>query len=243
MKKENSFINTEEVAMKRYLILSFLIVFASLFLAGCKSDDDFNDNHDLSDEDVVETVDGDQTDAIPDDNDGGGETATAPPPNNYRWTHIISTGQTACYNNIGEIDCPSVGEPFFGQDGNYRVGVRSYDTSAGNGTVFDNVTGLRWQRGVATDLTWFQAKTYCQELHVGDTNWRLPTTVELKTLVDYDTSSPAIDSTAFPKTPSEWFWATETRHSPGAAWVIYFLDGFVEYTAQTNTYAVRCVEQ
>ena len=228
--------------MKRYVILSVLMVFAGIFLAGCKSDGDSNNNSN-ADEDGFETIDSDYTDPMLDNDDGSGETATAPPQNSYRWAHIISTGQTACYNNIGEIECPNIGEAFFGQDGSYRVGVRSYDTSAGNGTVFDNVTHLRWQRGTATDMTWFQAQTYCQELHVGETNWRLPTTVELKTLVDYGTSSPAIDSVAFPDTPSEWFWATETRHAPGAAWVIYFLDGFVEYTAQTNTYAVRCVEQ
>lgn len=226
--------------MKRYLILSLLIVFAGLFLAGCKSDENSNNNSN-TDEDGFETIDGDFDEIVPDENTG--ETAHTPPTNSYTWKYIINTGQTQCYNNVDEIDCPSVGEPFFGQDGSRRLGVRSYDTSADNGTVFDNVTHLRWQRGVATDMTWFQAQTYCQELRVGETRWRMPTTVELKTLVDYGASSPAIDSAAFPDTPSEWFWATETRHSPGAAWVIYFLDGFVEYTAQTNTYAVRCVER
>ena len=224
------------------LSLLFLVI-AMIFLSCDEKETTLNNS---TNDNVIETdgkVEAVNTDHIhinPNDDEKPAQTL---PLNRYKWSYIISTGQTACYNNIEEIDCPKIGEAFFGQDGSYKVGVRSYDTSSGDGTVFDNVTHLRWQRGVATDMTWFQAKTYCQELHVADKNWRLPTTIELKTLVDYGTSSPAIDSAAFPDTPSDWFWATEARNAANASWVIYFLDGFVEYTAQTNKYSVRCVER
>jgi len=32
---------------------------------------------------------------------------------------IPHTGETKCYDNTKEIVCPSVGERFYGQDGNY----------------------------------------------------------------------------------------------------------------------------
>ncbi len=223
--------------MRRFLFIGALLT-AFLFV-GCNSDDSSGGSG-VTDQDIPETVDVDQ-DEIPDEDVE--EHSGTLPANRYVWKYIINTGQTKCYNNETEIECPKVGQLFFGQDGNYRVGVRSYDYSSGDGTVIDNATHLRWQRGFATDMTWYQAKTYCQELRVGDTRWRLPTAVELKTLVDYGRSSPAINTSAFPNTPNEWFWATEARNADNSSWMVYFLDGFVEYTAKTNKYAVRCVER
>ena len=58
---------------------------------------------------------------------------------------VPDTGQTTCYDAAGTvIDCPSPGEPFHGQDGNYTINAPSY-TDLGNGVVRDNVTGLHWE--------------------------------------------------------------------------------------------------
>lgn len=58
---------------------------------------------------------------------------------------VPDTGQTTCYDAAGTvIDCPSPGEPFHGQDGNYTINAPSY-TDLGNGVVLDNVTGLHWE--------------------------------------------------------------------------------------------------
>ncbi len=69
------------------------------------------------------------------------------------------TGQTKCYDNVGEIPCPASGEPFYGQDAQYQGPKRSY-TKLGSGGVElpdnatiadgwimtrDNVTGLIWE--------------------------------------------------------------------------------------------------
>ena len=69
------------------------------------------------------------------------------------------TGQTKCYNNTGEIPCPSPGEDFYGQDAQYHGPVRSYTKLGYNGVELpdtatqddgwimtrDNVTGFIWE--------------------------------------------------------------------------------------------------
>ena len=55
---------------------------------------------------------------------------------------VPDTGQTKCYDAAGtEITCPTEGQPFYGQDGNY-VKERSYTVLSGGQVVQDNVTGL-----------------------------------------------------------------------------------------------------
>jgi hypothetical protein len=79
----------------------------------------------------------------------------------FSWP-VPDTGQTKCYDDKGnEIDpCPSPGEPFYGQDGNYKINPPSYRKISQNGQdlpdsasewlmVRDNVTGLIWE--VKTD--------------------------------------------------------------------------------------------
>ena len=69
------------------------------------------------------------------------------------------TGQNKCYNESGEIPCPSEGEPFYGQDAQYQGPQRSYTKLGYNGVELpdtatiedgwimtrDNVTGLIWE--------------------------------------------------------------------------------------------------
>jgi hypothetical protein len=75
----------------------------------------------------------------------------------------------------------------------------------GDGTVTDNVTGLMWQQTVSTmNYPPSSAATYCTALTVGGhSDWRVPSLVELISIVDYDSSSPAIPpGTFFGSTPS-----------------------------------------
>ena len=69
---------------------------------------------------------------------------------------IPDTWQTKCYDDDSEITCPSPGEDFYGQDGNYNINPQSYTKLDENGNdltdnatewviVRDNVTGLVWE--------------------------------------------------------------------------------------------------
>jgi hypothetical protein len=123
-----------------------------------------------------------------------------------------------------------------------------------DGTVSDRVTHLMWQQRVPAkggaaddgDLTWAEANDYCATLSAaGNDDWRLPTQIELVSLLDYSNMAagqPPIDSTVFPDTPLAAFWSS-TKHavSQTEAWTVYMDVGFT-YAYDMNTVGrVRCV--
>jgi len=229
-----------EAAMKVKIII-LTVSFVLFLFAGCDGN---------TDPDETGFVDDDSFNEIPDDekpDDGDVYVEKGYPANIQRWPNI-QTGQKKCFDGTGEIQCPKPGDPFFGQDGSYQYGVRSYIDN-GNATVSDSVTSLIWQKGFKGSVTWYEAKNYCETLTLDNKSWRLPLTHELKSLVDYNKTDPAIDTAFFPGTPSDWFWASRhvgfddasTGKEP-AAWMINFYDGYIEYTSRYNHYNVRCVQ-
>src|SRR4030066_936707 len=58
---------------------------------------------------------------------------------------VVDTGQTTFYDNSKTIALPQPGEPFHGQDAQYKGTQPSYQDN-GDGTVTDLVTGLMWQK-------------------------------------------------------------------------------------------------
>jgi len=95
--------------------------------------------------------------------------------------------------------------------------------------ALDTTTQLQWTRAESvtpSSVTWAQAKKACDTLDLGGhKDWRLPTRVELLTLVDDTRFDPAIDP-AF-NCKSDWYWAgTRAQPSPGVcAWVVLFSSG------------------
>ena len=113
-----------------------------------------------------------------------------------------------------------------------------------NGTVYDTKTKLTWQQTVASGTyNWAGAKTYCAGLSLNGTGWRLPTIKELQTIVDDSRTNPAIDTTAFPSTPADWFWSSSPlAGSSSYAWDVSFDFGFTGYSDVSYNYGnVRCV--
>lgn len=104
-------------------------------------------------------------------------------------------------------------------------------------TVFDTKTGLTWQRSASpTTHTLESAKAYCQA------PWRLPTIKELQSLVDIRAFGPAIDTVAFPSTPSNRFWSSSLHADlTSNAWVVYFSNGSTTTYNKTEDAQVRCV--
>ncbi|MBB2944626.1 RNA polymerase sigma factor (sigma-70 family) [Actinoplanes lutulentus] len=116
----------------------------------------------------------------------------------------------------------------------------------GNGTVRDNVTGLEWQRETASKTyTFTQAKAYCEGLGADGGGWHLPTRIELTSIVDHSRSGPAINTTAFPGTPAQFFWTSTpwaVTKTPLRAWIINFYEGLASNGAfQDGSFQVRCV--
>jgi Protein of unknown function (DUF1566) len=102
------------------------------------------------------------------------------------------------------------------------------------GFVLDNVTGLSWQEPIDSGMpncsggcSPAYAITYCANLTVGGQGgWRLPTYVELVSLLDYSQANPPLINPAFSSTPDDSFWSsTPSARSPGNAWYVYFNAG------------------
>ena len=181
-------------------------------------------------------------------------------PNIQNWAQI-STGQNQCFNNVMGTDCADIHFKFLQQDGNVQNGTRSVVTHpVMKGVIQDEVTGLLWMKQIRENVSWYEAKLYCDSLTVGSKTWRLPTTAELRSIVNYGKVGPAIDPVFYgddytlKESLSNWFWAsrnvqfnsdkfndTTGKWQPASAWIINFYDGFVEYTSRYNIYSVRCV--
>jgi hypothetical protein len=112
-------------------------------------------------------------------------------------------------------------------------------------TVRDNVTGLLWQRTPTQIYWWSDAVAYCENLTLGAySDWRLPTRIELVSIVDYGSISPAIDSGVFPGTPLMLFWSSSLTAWAGAsAWAVDFNVGNVSICTRNSAtaFGVRCV--
>lgn len=96
--------------------------------------------------------------------------------------------------------------------------------------VRDVLTGLIWERSWnSAYVNWSSsgalgsAQAYCETLKLGASNWRMPTVKELTSLINYDSYSPAINSTAFPAPASDFFWtSTPCSGAEGQGWIVSF---------------------
>jgi hypothetical protein len=122
-------------------------------------------------------------------------------------------------------------------------------TDPADGTVTDNVTHLMWQKAVNANTYSFEsAKQYCATTLSGlglggHHDWRLPSRIELVSLVNLAIASPGptIDAT-FSGTPAELFWtATPFTGTASSAWFVSFASGGSGYRVMTDSYRVRCV--
>jgi hypothetical protein len=119
-------------------------------------------------------------------------------------------------------------------------------TDNGDGTVTDNLTGLMWQQTVPTGTyTWSQAVAYCPTLNLaGHSDWRLPSRIELVSIVDFGVSSGVtINATYFPSTPAGWFWSSSPLGvSSSLAFYVSFNYGFTgSHGGVSSRIDVRCV--
>jgi hypothetical protein len=119
-------------------------------------------------------------------------------------------------------------------------------TNNGDGTVTDHVIGLVWQQVVPTQ-TYDQgaALSYCSCLALGRWgDWRLPSVIELVSLVDLGTANPSINAAYFPNAPAQSFWSSTAAVSFSAgAWIVNFGDGTTALRPRTDFFKVRCVHR
>ncbi len=114
----------------------------------------------------------------------------------------------------------------------------------GDETITDNVTGLIWQKGVAPGTyTQTQATAYCPTLTLaGRTDWRLPSFIELVSILDYGQAFPipTIDAIFTGAAASLWS-STPVAGAPQSGWLVNFAYGNADYDVMSLMYDVRCV--
>jgi hypothetical protein len=134
----------------------------------------------------------------------------------------------------------------------------SYGTRAN--VVIDSITRLEWQaqlpkvypgctgmhpNGMQGDCcTWLEAAAYCKSYgeQFGQTGWRLPTKIELESIVDETKYAPAIDTFYFPETPIHAFWtSTSFTGLADNAYYVGFGTGVSSFTETKSKADVRCV--
>lgn len=172
--------------------------------------------------------------------------------------------------NDAMASCSEESVTVAGQDGSYEdipnarsfVGPAAHDTFDSDYTTYDNVTGLVWMActqgqeltdaicdGSAIGMTWEEGIDSCEALnslnsgtgYAGISDWRLPTISELRTLVNYGESDPAVDARYFPDTASFWYWSFDEHRNPGNAFAVNFETGTVQWWAKRGGPYVRCV--
>jgi len=169
----------------------------------------------------------------------------------FTWNRYICTCRSGYYWSGTKKGCstdrPALGNICTGQgtgiDSEYGFCVPqnfSIEAAAENeNIVVDNNTGLMWQQTVPDEtVNRSTAQNYCNNLvYGGYDGWRLPTTHELLTIVDYGKYFPATDTTYFPDTSGS-FWAYDANG--GTSRGVSFNFGGTD-TLLNNKY-VRCVK-
>ncbi|MBK1641105.1 hypothetical protein CKO12_04295 [Chromatium okenii] len=185
-------------------------------------------------------------------------------PNSWFWTGSSYSGSADSFWYVYFSD----GDVNYG-DPNYSLyvrpvrGGRAIDTfiDNGDGTVTQSYTGLMWAKcsagqtgntcaGAASEMVWSEALNAAYNSRLGGySDWRLPNLKELQALVNETRIDPAIDTTAFPNTPSAWFWSSSPYSSYWSyvwnevsyVWNVNFYDGDFYNNYQYNFNHARFV--
>jgi len=110
--------------------------------------------------------------------------------------------------------------------------------------VMDNNTGLVWERAPsANSQVWPQAGGYCINKNIGGTwGWRLPTVVELKSVLDPALPPPFVSTSVFTGVQSAIYWsATVLQDDPASAWGVFLGNGGAGNFQKADTHLLWCV--
>jgi len=172
----------------------------------------------------------------------------------FAWS-VPDTGQTKCYNNTEEIPCPSPGEAFYGQDGNYTINPLRYrKVDAGGNDLPDNAptwyatrdesTGIVWEMkttdGTRSDKNYicrWDSPNQCQNPGTK------PTFIQLLTIVDFSGINPSLNTTFFPNTQAGIYHTNDVINIgddwPKGLFAINFSDGSLSFVSTSSDTYIR----
>ena len=104
-----------------------------------------------------------------------------------------------------------------------------------DGWVKDVVLGIEWGPSSTDCMSFGKAEKYCSNI-----GGRLPSRMELVSLIDDTKYSPAINKEIFPDTKCSGYWTSTTyAATTGSAWIVYFYDGYVGFDYKGYVCCVR----
>jgi Protein of unknown function (DUF1566) len=139
------------------------------------------------------------------------------------------------------------------------AGVAPKYELVGNDVTLDVVTNLEWQRKTpdtsegctgkrdrpGDTCTWNEARAYCNQLTLEGGGWRLPSKIELESLLDFRPGVQTIDTLYFSSTSlSLPYWSSSPNASPqyaDRAYNVSMMTGYTLYDAKTKPLLARCV--
>ena len=143
--------------------------------------------------------------------------------------------------------CEAIG-PVWGKRPTSPAGVYTFGQAVGGQKVVkDAQTGLEWDPSASTEKAWKDAVAHCDgRVYAGKSDWRLPSVVELASLVDYGTWPPggetAVDQAHFSLTKAMYHWtSTAIPGVAGKGWAIDFGHGNFAPASGGEVLQVRCV--
>ena len=138
-----------------------------------------------------------------------------------------------------------------GEAGNYTTRWDSNKPSAsrftvlaefGNAAVRDNNTGLVWEQAPTKTLPWGDARTQCLSKPVGGTRgWRLPSVMELSSLVDPSLGPPYVPTVFSGVTGIYWSATSLADGNSFSKFIVSFTDGSVDTMNIGSSNNIWCV--
>lgn len=131
-----------------------------------------------------------------------------------------------------------------------------YDASSSTTVTVDRVTDLLWEAEVPATYpgcsgkrsqlgdgcTWDEAARYCAARQLGGQTARLPSKIELESLIDESVRDPALDRVAFFATYDGEYWTrSPVAGAENEAWTVDAADGNARGRATDTAHRVRCV--
>lgn len=142
-----------------------------------------------------------------------------------------------------ELACPLRAYPL--QDGDFPTNDMSFRVSGNE--ITDTVSGLTWQVAVdATERNQAAAVAYCASYATAATpagQWRLPSVVELATLVNYGVNVPSIDPRFTNTLPVNYWTTTPVASGNTQTWTVKFDFGELIPFGNARGAMVRCVHE
>jgi hypothetical protein len=126
-----------------------------------------------------------------------------------------------CIDDKEILDCATIkkGDNWWGQDGHFLITPPELEV-VDDDVVFDKLTGLSWRRQHGSALEYVAAAKDCEGLGSG---WRLPSLVEIVSVLDYSYYNPVLDKSKFHTGQYYWnsdFWTSSSDPS-GKHWLVY----------------------